>query len=54
MRAVIIAVTIVGRIKREINFDMTPPDDRRAIPGRLAIGSTILWFRSFGTLIAQA
>jgi hypothetical protein len=57
IRAAIIPVTIVGRIRRETNFNATPPSDRRMIRGRLAIGSAmaaaILCFCSPGKLIPR-
>jgi len=40
IRAAIIPVTIVGRIRRETNFNATLPGDRRIL-GRLAIGSAM-------------
>ena len=43
--AAIIAVTIVGRIRRETNFNAAPRGDGLAIMDRRAIGSAILCFR---------
>jgi hypothetical protein len=46
IRAAIIPETIVGRIRRDMNFNATPPGGRRMIVDRFAIGSAILCFRS--------